>query len=106
MTNRISTGRAMPSPSAAVSVEETGSATWLGSVGADVTSAMFGIARMMARLEYMTTTAMNVSENRTAFGRFFRGSWTSSAMAPALSNPTKDQPMNATATRNGPDSDK
>ena len=60
------------------------------------------MARMIARLEYATTIAMNVSENSTALGRLRRGSCTSSAMEPALSKPTNDQPMKATATRNGP----
>ena len=60
------------------------------------------MARMIARLEYMTTIAMKVSEKMTDFGRFLRGSCTSSAIAPALSKPTNDQPMKATATRNGP----
>ena len=64
------------------------------------------MARMIARLEYITTIAMKVSEKMTDFGRFLRGSCTSSAMAPALSKPTNDQPMKATATRNGPDSDR
>ena len=64
------------------------------------------MARMIARLEYMTTTAMELSEKMTAFGRSRRGSCTSSAMDPALSKPTKDQPMKATAARNGPDTEK
>ena len=57
---------------------------------------------MIARLEYATTTKMNASENSTALGRYRRGSCTSSAMDPALSKPTKDQPMKATASMKGP----
>ena len=64
------------------------------------------MARMIARLAYTTTTAMKHKEKITALGRFVRGSCTSSAIAPALSKPTKENPMNATASRNGPDSEK
>ena len=64
------------------------------------------MARMIARLEYMTTIAMKVREKMTDLGRFLRGSCTSSAIAPALSKPTKDQPMKATASRKGPDSER
>ena len=75
-------------------------------MGSEVTADISGMAKMIARLEYMTTIAIKESEKITAFGRFFRGSWTSSAIAPALSKPTNDQPANATATRNGPESER
>ena len=101
ITNSSSTGLAMPAPSCERSVDVTGSAS-----APLVTAAMFGMARMIARLAYMTTMAMKVSEKMTALGRLRRGSCTSSAMAPALSKPTNEKPTKAIATRNGPDRDR
>ncbi len=100
-TNRHSTGIAMPRPSCVVSVSNTGSATL-----PLVTAPRSGVARMIARLAYMTTRAMKLNEKMMALGKLVRGFLTSSAMEPALSKPTKEKPMKASATRNGPPIDR
>ncbi len=62
-----------------------------------------GMARMIASAENITMTAMKAMEKITALGRLRRGCWTSSAIDPALSKPTKDQPTKAMVVRNGPE---
>ncbi len=51
------------------------------------------------------TSSPQVSRDRLiAFGSTCLAPWTSSAMEPADSKPTKEKPMNATIVRNGPNS--
>ena len=94
MVNSTSASFAGVSPRWYTRVSKTGSA---------LSAAMSaGMDRMIDSDENMTTIAMKVMEKMTAFGRLRRGWCTSSAIEPALSKPTKDQPTNAMAMRNGP----
>src|SRR6476469_2263978 len=90
-------GLVIPSPRLAVRVVVIGSGS-----APDMAAPISGIARSSARHENVMTDATVIRDVSTARGTLRSGDRTSSAMAPALSKPTNDQPMIATAARNGP----
>src|ERR1700733_14252504 len=68
-----------------------------------MTLGRFGIARMSAALENITTSPTRRRPRMMAVGTLRSGSSTSSAIDPAASKPRNDQPTNAIASSMGPD---
>ena len=98
MTNMASSGLVTPAPRWVVNVSDTTSPDW-----AATTSSRFGMARISAALENITTRPTRSRPKMIALGTLRSGSSTSSAIEPAASKPRKDHPTKATASSMGPD---